>query len=265
MKSRDQLLRFLLIFFLSIATLFSFYYLFQQNPDRTSSQITVSAATSLSDVMIAIQPLYLKQYPDIKLIYNFGSSGSLQQQIEQGAPVDLFISADIKQMDILEQKGLLLPETRKNILTNSMVLVVPKGKQSISSLADLNNNNIRKIAIGEPNTVPAGKYAKEILTSLNLWDSLQSKIVYAKNARQVLSYVETGNVDAGIVYQTNAKISEKIDIIATIPATYHSPIIYPIAIVKDSKNIEVAKQFITFISGNSTKFVFEKYGFQVIQ
>ncbi|MGB3402660.1 MAG: molybdate ABC transporter substrate-binding protein [Microcoleaceae cyanobacterium] len=264
MKSRRQLLKFILILSWAIAVSISLPGCVDSRQNTSSSELLVSAAASLSEVMTAIQPLYLQQYPNIKLTYNFGSSGSLQQQIEQGAPVDVFISADIKHMDALEQKGLLLPETRNKLLINSMVLVVPKGKKNLSSLADLNNNNIRKIAIGEPETVPAGKYAKEILTSLNLWDSLQSKIVYAKNARQVLNYVETGNVDAGIVYQTNAKFSEKVDIIAIVPDHYHSPIIYPIAIVKNSKNIEIAKKFITFVSGNSTKFVFKEYGFKVI-
>jgi molybdate transport system substrate-binding protein len=227
-----------------------------------SSQLLVSAAASLSDAMSAIQPIYVQQNPDIQLVYNFGSSGSLQQQIEQGAPVDVFISAAPKQMDALEQKGLLLPGTRKNLLTNSIVLIVPKGQKTITRFEDLTNNTVRRIAIGEPESVPAGKYAKEVLTSLNLFDALQSKMIYAKDVRQVLNYVETGNVDAGIVYQTDAKISTTVDTAATAPANSHSPIIYPIAVLKESKNPEAAKDFVTFVSGNSASTVFEQFGFE---
>jgi molybdate transport system substrate-binding protein len=265
---RHQLLKFFLLFILSITTSISLQSCLDSGQEisagssSTSSQITVSAAASLSDVMAAIQPLYTQQNPNVKLTYNFGSSGSLQQQIEQGAPVDVFISAAPKQMNNLEQKELLLPETRKNILTNSMVLVVPEGKENISSFEDLTQNNIQRIAIGEPESVPAGRYAKEVLSSLNLFKTLESKIIYAKNVRQVLNYVETGNIDAGIIYQTDAKISEKVDIVATAPTGSHSPIIYPVAVIKDSKNSEIAQAFITFISDNQTQEVFEQHGFK---
>lgn len=271
MKSRHQLLRFFLILLWSIAVSISIQACFNGRQDTSSnvtsdsqtksSQIIVSAAASLSDVMAAIQPLYAQQNPDTQLVYNFGSSGSLQQQIEQGAPVDVFISAAPKQMDALEQTGLLLQGTQKNLLTNSMVLIVPKGQTRISSFEDLTNNEIQRIAIGEPESVPAGKYAKEVLTSLNIFETLQSSIIYAKDVRQVLNYVETGNVDAGIVYQTDAKISTKVDTVATAPTASHSPIVYPIAVIKDSKNPETAKAFVTFVSGDPAKAIFERFGF----
>jgi molybdate transport system substrate-binding protein len=270
MKSRHQLLRFFLILLWSIAVSISIQACFDGRQDTSSvtsdsqtksSQIIVSAAASLSDVMAAIQPLYAQQNPDTQLVYNFGSSGSLQQQIEQGAPVDVFISAAPKQMDALAQKGLLLQGTRKNLLTNSMVLIVPKGQTRISSFEDLTNNEIQRIAIGEPDSVPAGRYAKEVLTSLNVFETLQSSIIYAKDVRQVLNYVETGNVDAGIVYQTDAKISTQVDTVATAPTSSHSPIVYPIAIMKDSKNSEIAQGFVTFVSGDTAKPIFEQFGF----
>ncbi len=271
-KYRRRYFRFLFIFFLSITLLFSFHQVFKNQQDQSSnyllfspavsSQIIVSAAASLSETLTEIKVLYTQQQPEIKLTYNFGSSGSLQQQIEQGAPIDVFISASPQQMDALEEKGLLLPGTRKNLLTNRLVLVVPKGEKKITGFEDLTRNTIRKIAMGEPESVPAGKYAKEVLTSMNLFNSLQSKLVYAKDVRQVLSYVETGNVDAGIVYKTDAKLSTQVDIIATAPIDSHSPIIYPIAVLKESKNLEAALAFVTFISGNTIKTVFEQLGFR---
>lgn len=268
MKSRRQLIRFFLILIWAIAvstTLPACVGSRQNIPSHSqvaSSQLLVSAAASLSDVLAEIQLLYTQQNPEIQLVYNFGSSGSLQQQIEQGAPVDVFISAAPKQMDSLEKKGLLLPETRKNLLTNSIVLVVPKTQESMTRFEDLTKDNIQRIAIGEPESVPAGRYAKEVLTSLNLFEILQSKIIYAKDVRQVLNYVETGNVDAGIVYQTDANLSEKVNIAATAPTSSHSPIIYPIAVIKDSQEFETAQEFITFISGETAKTVFEQNGFK---
>lgn len=225
------------------------------------TEIIISAAASLTDVMKAIQPLYQKEKSNIKLTYNFGASGSLQQQIEQGAPVDVFISAAPKQMNDLEEKGLLLSETRKNLLKNAIVLIVPKNNPIVQNFQDLTNSQVRKISIGEPESVPAGRYAKEVLTSMNMFDKLQSKLVFAKDVRQVLTYVETGNVDAGMVYTTDAKTSDKVSIVATAPAGSHSPIVYPIAVIKDSKNPEAAKGFVSFLSSNTAKSLFERYGF----
>ncbi|MFZ1026004.1 MAG: molybdate ABC transporter substrate-binding protein [Limnoraphis robusta] len=234
-----------------------------QTSPQTSAQteLIISAAASLTDAMNAIQPLYQQENPEVKLTYNFGPSGSLQQQIEQGAPVDVFISAAPKQMNDLEEKGLLLSGTRKDLLKNAIVLIVPKANPKVKTFQDLMNGKVGKIGIGEPESVPAGRYAKEVLTSMNMYDKLQPKLVFAKDVRQVLTYVETGNVDAGMVYTTDAKISDKISIVATAPAGSHSPIIYPIAVIKDSKNPEAAKGFVSFLSSNTAKSVFERYGF----
>ena len=223
--------------------------------------LTVSAAASLQDAMQEIERLYEQQLPDINIVYNFGSSGSLQYQIEQGAPVDIFISAAPKQMNILEKKGLLLENTRKNWLKNQIVLITPKADNNIASFQDLTKNNVQKIAIGNPESVPAGQYAKEALESFNLSDKLTSKFVFAKDVRQVLFYVETGNVDGGLVYATDAKISERVKVVATAPENSHSPIIYPVAVIRNSQHPEEAKAFIQFLFGKSAQEVFEKYGF----
>lgn len=223
--------------------------------------LTVSAAASLQDVMQEIERLYEQQSPEINIVYNFGSSGSLQYQIEQGAPVDIFISAAPKQMNVLEKKGLLLENTRENLLKNQIILITPKADNNIASFQDLTKNNIQKIAIGNPESVPAGQYAKEVLESFNLSDKLTSKFVFAKDVRQVLFYVETSNVDGGLVYATDAKISERVKVVATAPENSHSPIIYPVAIIKNSNNPETAKVFVRFLLSKTAQEVFKQYGF----
>lgn len=232
-------------------------------PQAKTVTLTVSAAASLQDAIEALKPIYTQQNPDISINYNFGSSGALQQQIEQGAPVDVFISAAPKQMNSLEDKGLLLADTRKDLLTNQIVLVIPKEVTGISNFQDLTGNRVSKIALGNPDSVPAGQYGKEVFTSLKLLKPLESKLVFAKDVRQVLSYVETGNVEAGIVYATDAKTSDKVKVVATAPTNSHSPIIYPVAVLKASKNVDTAKGFVQFLSSKSAKTVFEKYGFRM--
>ena len=223
--------------------------------------LTVSAAASLKDALQAIQPLYGQQQPQVQLTYNFGASGSLQRQIEQGAPVDVFISAAAKQMDALQQNGFLVDSTRQNLLQNRVVLIVPKDADAVTGFQDLVSDRVKKVAIGEPQSVPAGKYAQEVLTSFKIFQPLQPKLVFGKDVRQVLSYVETGNVDAGIVYKTDAKRSNQVKMVATAPETSHSPVLYAIAVVKASKNTAAAKEFVQFLSGSAAGAVFEKSGF----
>ncbi|HBE16793.1 MAG TPA: molybdate ABC transporter substrate-binding protein [Cyanobacteria bacterium UBA11149] len=230
-----------------------------QSPQTVT--ITVSAAASLQNVMEEIQQLYRKENPNVTIIYNFASSGSLQQQIEQGAPVDIFMSAASKQMNTLANKDLLLTDTRQDIIKNEVVLIVPKDAKGIGNFKDLSSDIVKKIAIGDPESVPVGQYSKEVFTSLKLSDKIKPKLIFAKDVRQVLYYVETGNVDAGIVYKTDAKLSDKIEVVATALPAYHAPIVYPVAVLKDSKNPDVAKKFVQFLSSDTAKQVFEKYGF----
>ncbi|MBD2577803.1 molybdate ABC transporter substrate-binding protein [Oscillatoria sp. FACHB-1406] len=225
-------------------------------------QLTVSAAASLKDAMEAIKPVYLAKNSETAIAYNFGSSGSLQQQVEQGAPVDVFVAAAAKQMDNLQKKGLLIDETRQDLLTNQLVLIVPKENTKIKGFKDLPGDAAKKIALGEPESVPAGKYAKETLTFFKLFDAVKAKAVYAKDVRQVLNYVETGNTEAGIVYETDAKTSDRVKIVEIAPSNSHARIVYPIAVIKASKHIEAAKQFVQFLSSPEAKTMFEKYGFK---
>jgi molybdate transport system substrate-binding protein len=234
-----------------------------QKPIKTD--LTVSAAISLKDALEDIKKLYQVENRDTNIIYNFGASGSLQQQIEQGAPVDLFLSAAPKQMDALEAKGLLLPGTRLDLVRNRIVLVVPKDSHSVSSFQDLTRSDVERIALGEPSSVPAGKYAGEVLTYFGIYEQVKPKAVLAKDVRQVLTYVETGNVDAGIVYFTDAISSAQVKIVAEAPRGSHSPVIYPVAVLKDSKNPQGAQDFEKFLASPKARAVFEKHGFAMAQ
>lgn len=231
------------------------------SPATQATNLTISAAASLKDALQEIQPLYSQQKSNVSLTYNYGASGSLQRQLEQGAPVDIFISAAKKQMDALEQKGLLLDGTRKNLLKNQIVLIEPQKATTVTDFKDLTSDRVKKIALGEPKSVPAGQYAEQVLTSLKILDKIKSKVVYANDVRQVLNFVETGNADAGIVYVSDAKSSNKVKVVAQAPDNSHSPVVYPIAVLKSSKNAEAAKNFVQFLSGTQAKTIFEKQGF----
>ncbi len=228
---------------------------------RTS--LTVSAAISLSPVLAEIKTVYQSSNSNVNITYNFGASGALEQQIQQGAPVDVFFSAATKQMDGLQQANLLLNQTRRNLLTNRLVLITPKNGVAVSDFKQLTDARIKKIAIGEPKSVPVGQYAQEMLTKLGLWQQLQPKLVLGNNVRQVLTFVESGNVDAGIVYATDAKVSDKVTVRLTAEQNLHSPIVYPLAVIKNSRNPAVAKMFVEFLAGDRAKIVFQKYGFGI--
>ncbi|MDU2063884.1 MAG: molybdate ABC transporter substrate-binding protein [Sporomusaceae bacterium] len=225
-------------------------------------ELNISAAVSLKDALLEIQTNYQAKHPNVKLLYNLGASGSLQKQIEQGAPADLFISAAPKQMDDLAAKNLLSQGTRKNLVENKLVLIVPENSSlSLTKYEDLTNDKVQKIGIGEPSVVPAGDYAQQVFKKLGLWDQLSSKLVLAKDVRTVLAYVETGNVEAGIVYKTDAASSKKVKIAATAPEGSHKPILYPVAILANTKQSQAAADFLAYLSTPESAAVFEKYGF----
>ncbi len=234
----------------------------QQQVQQSSKNITICAAASLRDALNEIQPRF-EQEKGIKLTFNFGSSGALQKQIEEGAPADIFISAGKKQMDALEDKNLIDKESRKNILGNKLVLIVPNEyKDNIKTVSDLVNMDV-KISIGEPESVPAGQYAKDSLTYLNLWDKLNSKIVNAKDVKQVVAYVEKGEVAAGVVYNSDAAVIKNSTIVQIFDENSHKPIVYPGAIISASKDKEAAKAFWDYLNTDSAKQIFEKYGFDI--
>jgi molybdate transport system substrate-binding protein len=250
-----------LVFNIGTIDLFSPSTFAQANQPK---DLIVSAAASLEDALNAIAPIYENKNTEVDFTYNFGSSGSLQQQIEQGAPVDIFISAAAKQMDGLEAKNLLLAGTRRDLLKNQMVLIVNRDNTTIQSFADLGTDAVTRIALGEPGSVPAGQYAAEILTSLGILDVVTPKAVYGKDVRQVLNYVATGNVDAGIVYSSDAKTSEDVRIVATASEDSHSPVVYPIAVLQASSNPEAAKELEDFLFTPEAQTIFKDYGFMAV-
>lgn len=231
-------------------------------PALPKAELTISAAVSLKDALAEIQKTYEAAHPDIQLVYNLGASGSLQKQIEQGAPADVFISAAPKQMNDLEEKNLVKKATRKNLVENKLVIIVPAASiLSIAGYEDLAKNEVQKVSIGETGSVPAGQYAQEVLKKLEIWDTVQSKAVLAKDVRTVLTYVETGNVDAGIVYQTDALASNKVKIAAAAPEGSHQPIVYPAAVLAETKQEQAATAFLAYLSTPDCRAIFEKYGF----
>lgn len=237
-----------------------------QKPVATAPQktITVSAAASLQKAMTEIEPAFEKE-KGIKITFNFGSSGTLQKQIEQGAPTDVFISAGKSQMDALQTGNLIDKESRKNLLTNKLVLIVPNDKKDKIKTAEDLVNNAEKISIGEPKSVPAGQYALDSLTYLKLWDKLSSKVVYAKDVEQVVTYVEKGEVTGGFVYNSDAAAAglKNSSVVQVMDEKSHKPIVYPEAIITSSKDKVSAKAFIDYLSTDTVKKIFEKYGFGV--
>lgn len=232
--------------------------------DENAITLTISAAASMKDSMDEIKLAYIKEKPEIALVYNFGGSGHLQQQIEQGAEVDIFISAALKQMKELEDKHLLSEDMPVDLLENTMVLIVPKNDSGITGFMDLTNGNIKKIALAEPKSVPAGQYAEEVLKKLNIFENIKSKFVYGNDVKQALTWVETGNAEAGIVYETDAKASDKVKVVEIAPKASHEPVLYPAAIIKTSKNMAAAREFMGFLTSEKAKVIFEKYGFKFI-
>lgn len=240
-------------------------------PNSTpNSKLLVAAAASLQKSLQEITPLYHQAYPQQKITYNFAASGALAQQITQGAPVDVFISAATQQMQDLAAKELLLADSSTNLLTNQLVLITPKSNaisNSISSplalqdFTDLTKPEVKRIAIGQPLTVPAGKYALEVLKSLGILPQVESKFILGNSVQSVLGAVRTGDVEAGIVYLTDAKSTDQVTIVAIALPSLHTPIRYPAAVIKSSKFPVQAKQYIEFLQTQPVKAIFQRYGF----
>ncbi|WP_433751119.1 molybdate ABC transporter substrate-binding protein [Falsibacillus pallidus] len=222
--------------------------------------ITVSAAASLSDVLKETAEAYQKEHKNEKIVFNFGGSGALSQQIINGAPVDLFISAAKDPVDLIKDKG--LTENEIALFKNKLVLIVPKDVENEQiDFSNLDKGSVKKIAIGTPEAVPAGTYAKETLESLNKWGSLKEKLVYCKDVRQVLQYVESNNVDAGMVYYTDAITSKKVKVVSEAAESWHQPIVYYTSIISDGKNQDEASDFLEFMKSEKAKSIFERFGF----
>ncbi len=227
--------------------------------------LNISAAASLTDAVKEINSLYTKDRPHVTITPNFASSGTLQQQIENGAPVDVFLSAAQTQMDNLQKKDLLLNDTRRDFVMNELVLIVPHDSTlGLTSFNDLAADKVEKVAIGDPKSVPAGTYAHQAFDQLGITARIQPKEILGSDVRQVLTYVESGNVDAGIVYSTDAIISSKVKVVASSPAEINAKIVYPAAVIKASRIPDAANDYLDFLFSVQAKTVFEKYGFTPI-
>ncbi len=223
-------------------------------------EILVAAAASLQNSMEELGKLYQSANPGTTVTFTFGSSGTLQEQIEQGAPADVFMSAALKQMKVLEEKGLILNDTKIELLENKVVLIVPKDSAlDIKGFDDI--LMAPTIALGDPESVPVGQYSEEIFTSLNMLDDVKKQANYAKDVTEVLTWVSTGNAEAGVVYATDAMSSKDVTVVAEAPEGSTSKVLYPVAVVKDTKEEEAAKAFVDYLASKEALAVFEKYGF----
>ncbi len=228
----------------------------------TPQGLTVSAAMSLKDALTVLARRYEEERPGLRVELNLAGSGALQRQIEQGAPADLFVSAGEAQMNALQTAGLLAPGTRCELLGNELVLVVARERRTeIRSFADL-APHARRIAVGNPSSAPVGRYGQEALQSLGLWLALEPRVVYAKDVRAVLAYVESGNADAGLVYRSDARHLHTAELVAAAPPASHARIVYPAAVLAASPHAAAARAFLDFLRTPAAGAVFRAEGFR---
>jgi len=238
-----------------------FFIFFDAKTTSAEEELVVSAAASLTNVMQEIGKDFEAANTGTEVVFNFAGSGALYMQIANGAPVDVFASADQLTMDQAQKEGHIMTDTRKNFARNTMVLVVPYGSKSlVKDLKGLEAAEVKRIALGNPETVPAGRYTKEVLTTNGLWDKLMTKLIMAESVRQVLDYVSRAEVDAGFVYNTDAAVAkERIKVVQELQG--HKPVVYPIAVVASTKKQTTAKKFLDFVTGQRGQEIFIKNGF----
>ena len=234
-------------------------------PAFAATELSVFAAASMRESMTEIAALYEKAVPDVKIVYNFDSSGTLKTQIEQGAECDIFISAAQKQMNEINDK-FVLPGSRFNLVANVVVLIVPKGNNPthIDSFADAATDKVRLIVLGNSD-VPVGQYSEEIFKYLKIWDKLnaEKKITFASNVKEVLAQTASAAASCGVVYGTDAATNKDVEVVADAPKDSHKPVIYPAAIMKDTKNKAPAEAFMKYLHGKEATEVFKKVGFAI--
>jgi len=224
--------------------------------------LNISAASSLSNVLKAIDPAYTQANPNVTIVLNTAASGTLQLQIENGAPADIFLSAATANMDTLQKENLIVNTSRKNLLDNTLVMIVPNGSTlGLTSISDLATSKVSKIAVGDPASVPAGTYANLAFTELGITAAVQSKLVLCANVTQVLTTVASGNVDAGLVYSTDALSSTQVKVVGQAPADINAQIVYPEAVLSASKNPTAAQAYLNYLFGSSAVALFIQYGF----
>ena len=231
---------------------------------EASAKVTVFAAASMTDALQQVAKDYAKQNPKNKVVFSFASSSTLAKQIEEGAPADIFVSASNKWMKYLSEKDLTVKETEKVLVGNDLVLIAP-AKSAVNSvdIAKVEWINALKdsyLSVGDPAHVPAGQYAEEALTKLNLWDKVQERLARAKDVRGALALVERAEAPYGIVYSTDAKVSQQVKTVAVFPADSHKPVVYPVSILKDHDNTD-SRDFLKYLESDAAKKVLVGYGF----
>ncbi|MEG1130837.1 MAG: molybdate ABC transporter substrate-binding protein [Romboutsia sp.] len=235
-----------------------------KNKTREYVELNIYAASSLKGAMAKIDEEYNKIHENIKLVINYGASGSLQKQIEQGDACDVFISAGKSQMDMLSEHGFLLGDKYEELIKNELVLIASKDSE-LNDIYGLTGDKIENIAIGEPNSVPAGKYASEVIYNSHLTNSLKQKLVFAKDVKEVFAWVKAGNAQAGFVYYSDILNRDDIKIVDATFEDLHSKIIYPISVIKGSKKTEEAKLFEDFLISNKGQDIFKEFGYKTIK
>lgn len=230
---------------------------------KEKQELVILAAASLNEAMEEISQEYEKANDGVELLISYGASGTLKAQIEEGSAADIYFSADRKKVADLETKGLVMGDTLSDLLYNDIVLISSGNNTAqIKGVEDIEKASVSMIGIGEPKTVPAGKYAQEALESMGLWEDIQEKFNFGSDVKQVLSWVETGEVECGVVYRTDALKNDKITIVAEIPKDSHTEIVYPACVIQSSEAKEEAIKFMRYLKTNEAKEVFEKYGFR---
>ena len=238
--------------------------LFGCNLIKTKSNILeISAASSLIDVMAEIESDYIKQKPKVTLSYNFAGSGTLAKQIEQGETADIFIAAGSKEMDNLQNKKIIIENTRANILINKLALIAPKDSSGIFEIKDLASNKVNKIALSDPEKAPDGRYSREVLIYFKILDKLKNKFIFGQDPREVISLVANKKADAGLAYVTDAIQSDRVRVVSVVPENSHSPIVYAVAVLQASKDVAAAKDFLKFLTSDRAKAIFVNYGFTI--
>jgi len=233
----------------------------EPEPPAEPVELFISAAASLTDVMQAIAEQYKSIAPNVNITFTFDSSGTLQQQIEQGAPSDIFISAAQRQMNALADQNLINAATRLDLLINKVVLIVPGSSDlELASFEDVTTDKVSMVAIGGE-SVPVGQYTQEIYEFLGTWDQVMAKANLGENVRAVLAWVESGDVDCGIVYATDAASTPNVKIVAEAPEGSHAPVIYPAAVLAESQQQEAAAAFLAYLATPDAVAAFQNAGF----
>jgi len=252
------------VFAVILISIFPLLLMAREGIGQTDKEIIVSAAISLTNAFEEMGKTFQEKQKNVRVLFNFGGSGDLSRQIIGGAPVDVFASASPKDMDDLDKMNMIMKDTRTDFAGNRVVLVVPANTAfHLNSFNDLKRGDVKRIAIGNPKTVPAGRYAEEVLKYFNLAEAVKDKLIFAENVRQVLDYVVRGEVDAGMVYSTDAAIkADRVKVAIEASEQSHKPVVYPIAVIKGSKEEILGKEFISFVVSQEGKQIMKKYGFK---